>query len=228
MPVEIERLTKMILNDPVKVEVSPTSSTVEGIEQKVYFVNKKNKTKLLIHLFKSSEIFTALVFTRTKHGANKLAEELRANGETCEVIHSNKSQQARQLALSRFKSGKSRVMVATDIVARGIDIAELSHVINYDIPESPEDYVHRIGRTGRAGLGGTAISLCGALDKKSLANIERLINKKIPVVAEHPYPFVETAEVIEPKKSERKPANSRRARFKTEYKTKTHSNYRAR
>lgn len=228
MPSEIERLTKRILNDPVKVEVTPVSSTVEGVVQEVYFVNKSNKTKLLIHLLKSSEIFTALVFTRTKHGANKLAEELRANKETCEVIHSNKSQQARQLALSKFKSGKSRVMVATDIVARGIDIAELSHVINYDIPVSPEDYVHRIGRTGRAGLGGTAISFCGDLDKKSLANIERLIGKKIPHVTEHPFPLVETTELAESKQSERKPVQNRRSRFKTEHKVKPRSNYRSR
>lgn len=226
MPTEIENLTKKILSEPVKVAVAPVSSTVDGVEQRVYFVNKSNKTKLLIHLLKSAEIFTALVFTRTKHGANKLTEELRAAGESCEVIHANKSQRARQLALEKFKSGKSRIMVATDIVARGIDIAELSHVINYDLPESPEDYVHRIGRTGRAGQSGTAISFCGALDRKSLAGIEKLIGKKVPVITENPYPLVETAETAEKKTGGKSFANSRRPRFKTDKSSKPRSNSR--
>lgn len=228
MPPEIERLTKKILTDPVKVAVSVVSSTAETVEQKVYFVNKSNKTKLLIHLLKSSDIYTGLIFTRTKHGANKLTEDLRAAGESCEVIHANKSQQARLQALERFKSGKSRLMVATDIVARGIDIAELSHVINFDLPESPEDYVHRIGRTGRAGLGGTAISFCGALDKRSLANIEKLIGKKITAVDEHPYPLIESADPIEPKADAKTSAYKRKPRFQAASKNKQRSNYRAR
>ncbi|UOO37425.1 DEAD/DEAH box helicase [Oscillospiraceae bacterium CM] len=194
MPPEIEALTKTILKDPVKVAVAPVSSTSNDIEQVVYHVNKTNKTKLLIHLLKDSEIVSALVFTRTKHGANQLTEALRAAGESCEVIHANKSQSIRLRALEKFKSGKARVLVATDIVARGIDIAELSHVINFNIPESPEDYVHRIGRTGRAGLTGTAISFCDSLEKRSLASIEKLIGKTIPVVAEHPFPLDETKE----------------------------------
>lgn len=194
MPPEIEKLTKKLLKNPVKVAVTPVSSTVDTIVQSVYFVNKSNKTRLLIHLLQDAEIYSALVFTRTKHGANRLAESLRAAGETCDVIHANKSQMARQRALAGFKSGKTRILVATDIVARGIDIIELSHVINFDIPEVPEDYVHRIGRTGRAGLGGTAISFCDAPEKASFADIEKLIGKRIPVVAEHPYPLVFVAE----------------------------------
>jgi ATP-dependent RNA helicase RhlE len=211
MPAEIEKLTRKILTAPVKVAVSPVSSTVDSIDQMVYFVNKSNKTKLLIHLLKNPDIYSALVFTRTKHGANRLAEALQANGETCDVIHANKAQSARQLALSRFKTGKSRVLVATDIVARGIDIIELSHVINFDLPESPEDYVHRIGRTGRAGLSGTAISFCDNLEKKYLANIEKLIGKKIPEIAEHPYPLVISAETVQKKIIERAHVSGRHA-----------------
>ncbi|MGE4485226.1 MAG: DEAD/DEAH box helicase [Oscillospiraceae bacterium] len=192
MPAEIEKLTKRLLDNPVKVEVTPVSSTVDTINQQVYFVNKSNKTKLLIHLLKNPDIVSALVFTRTKHYANKLTDALRAQGETCDVIHANKAQSARQQALARFKSGESRILVATDIVARGIDIIELSHVINFDLPEAAEDYVHRIGRTGRAGLGGTAISFCEY--PKLLANIERLTGKKIEVIEDHPYPFVASAE----------------------------------
>jgi ATP-dependent RNA helicase RhlE len=177
MPPDIEKMEDRLLNDPVKVAVTPVSSTVDIVEQLVYYVNKSNKTKLLIHLLKDAGIYSALVFTRTKHGANKLTEALREAGEACDVIHANKSQQARQQALARFKSGKSRVLVATDIVSRGIDIVELSHVINFDIPESPEDYVHRIGRTGRAGLGGTAVSFSDGPEKLLISDIEWLTGK---------------------------------------------------
>jgi ATP-dependent RNA helicase RhlE len=194
MPADIEKLTERLLKNPVKVAVTPVSSTVDNVEQSLYYVNKSNKTKLLIHLLKNTEINSALVFTRTKHGANKLSEALRDAGESCDVIHANKSQQARQLALSRFKSNKSRVLVATDIVSRGIDIIELSHVINFDVPESPEDYVHRIGRTARAGLGGTAITFCDGPEKKSVSDIEWLTGIKLAVVTEHPYPLVASAE----------------------------------
>lgn len=194
MPSEIEKLARTLLKDPVKVAVTPVSSTVDSISQAVYFVNKSNKTKLLIHLLKDPSIVSALIFTRTKHGANKLNEALQAAGETSDVIHANKAQAARLRALAKFKSGKSRVLVATDIVARGIDIVELSHVVNFDIPESPEDYVHRIGRTGRAGLSGSAISFCDAPEKKYFVGIEKLIGIKIPIVNDHPYPAVAMAE----------------------------------
>jgi ATP-dependent RNA helicase RhlE len=187
MPAEIERLTKRILKNPVKVAVTPVASTVDSVEQKLYYVNKANKRKLLLHLLKTEDIASALVFTRTKHGANRLKEALCAAGEACEVIHADKSQSVRQAALNRFKSGKARVLVATDIVARGIDIVELSHVFNFDLPESPEDYVHRIGRTARAGLGGTAISFCDPPEIKNLDGIEKLIGKRLEVISEHPY-----------------------------------------
>lgn len=190
MPQEIERLTKTILKNPAKVTVTPVSSTVDSIDQTVYFVNKNNKTKLLIHLLKDEAIVSALVFSRTKHGANKITQDLIKAGITCEVIHANKSQTARILALQKFKDKESRVLLATDIVARGIDIDELSHVINFDLPEVPEAYVHRIGRTGRAGLGGSAISFCDEHERKLLKDIEKLISKNIEVVNDHPYPFV--------------------------------------
>lgn len=201
MPPEIEKLTKKILTDPVKVSVTPVSSTVDAIDQYVCFVNKSNKTKLLLHLLKNSNIVSALVFMKTKRGANQLTEALRVAGETCEVIHANKAQSVRLQALEKFKTGKARVLVATDIVARGIDIIELSHVINFNIPEAPEDYVHRIGRTGRAGLEGTAISFCDELEKRSLKDIEKLIGKSIPVISDHPYPLVEMEEAAGPSRS---------------------------
>lgn len=209
MPPEIEKLTHKILKDPEKIAVTPVASTVDSVEQQVYFVNKFNKTKLLIWLLKDQSIYSALVFTRTKHGANKLAESLRAAGETCGVIHSNKSQTARLQALADFKSGDLRVLAATDIVARGIDIAELSLVVNFDIPEAPEDYVHRIGRTGRAGLGGRAVSFCDTPEKTSLRDIEKLIGKKIDVVDDHPYPLV-SLPVSEMQEKENAPASRRR------------------
>ncbi len=154
MPTEIAKLAGTMLNKPVKVTITPVSSTVEVIEQNVYHVNKTNKINLLIHLLKNKEIVSALVFSRTKHGADKIVKLLERSGYKAQAIHGNKSQNARQLALNNFKERKIRVLVATDIAARGIDIDELSHVFNYDLPEVPETYVHRIGRTGRAGLGG--------------------------------------------------------------------------
>ncbi len=222
MPREIEKLAQTLLSSPVKVEVTPASTTVDSIEQSVYFVNKANKTKLLLHLLENPEIVSALVFTRTKHGANKLAEKLRDAGQTCEVIHANKAQSARQLALSKFKTGKARILVATDIVSRGIDIVELSHVINFNLPESPEDYVHRIGRTGRAGLGGTAVSFCDQLEKKSLTEIEKLIGKDIAVIEGHPYPLVAEAEPVQAKTGERAPQPRRNRPFSPKNKARPH------
>ncbi len=200
MPGEIEKLTKTLLKQPVKVEVTPAASTVDSIDQSIYLVNKCNKAKLLLHLLENSDIVSALVFTRTKHAANKLAYTLLNKGVTCEVIHSNKSQTARKLALSHFKVGKARVMVATDIVSRGIDIAELSHVINFNLPESPEDYVHRIGRTGRAGHAGKAISFCDNSEAYFLLGIEKLIGKKIKILADHPYPLQYVPEEMNPER----------------------------
>ncbi|NLY82491.1 MAG: DEAD/DEAH box helicase [Clostridiales bacterium] len=191
MPTEISKLADQLLTDPVKVAITPVSSAVEIIEQAVYYVNKSNKTRLLVHLLKNEDIISALVFSRTKHGANKIVKLLEKAGINAEAIHGNKSQNKRQLALKNFKDKKTRVLVATDIAARGIDVDELSHVINYNLPEVPETYVHRIGRTGRAGLGGIAISFCDQEEKSLLKEIEKLTSKKVPVVSDHPYPLVE-------------------------------------
>ncbi|MBX4266036.1 DEAD/DEAH box helicase [Clostridium estertheticum] len=188
MPGEISKLVDNILVNPVKVAVTPVSSTIELIEQAVYFVDKKDKKSLLIHLLKDKSIVSALVFSRTKHGANKITKDLNNEGIEAQAIHGNKSQSARQLALNNFKQGITRVLVATDIAARGIDVDELSHVINFDLPNIPETYVHRIGRTGRAGLGGIALSFCDVEEKPFLKDIEKVIKKSIPVIEDHPYP----------------------------------------
>ncbi|WP_196000231.1 DEAD/DEAH box helicase [Clostridium sp. 1001271B_151109_B4] len=184
MPKEVMKLVNSILNNPVKVEVQPVSSTVEIISQGVYYVPKKNKRSLLIHLLKDESIKSVIVFSRTKHGANKIAKDLEKSGVTSAAIHGNKSQNQRQLALNNFKQGNIRVLVATDIAARGIDIDELSHVINYDLPDVAETYVHRIGRTGRAGSSGIAITFCDEEEKAMFRSIEKLIGKSIPVLEE--------------------------------------------
>lgn len=187
MPDEISSLANSILTDPLRVEVTPVSSTAEKVEQAVYFVEKQNKRHLLVHLLKDQSIRSALVFTRTKHGANKVAADISKSGIFAEAIHGNKSQSARQAALSNFKSGRTRVLVATDIAARGIDIDELSHVVNYELPNIPETYVHRIGRTGRAGMSGIALSFCEAEELPYLKDIQKLTGQLVPVVTEHPY-----------------------------------------
>ncbi len=191
MPPEIEKLSASILKKPIKVTITPVSSTVDVIEQSLYYVDKGNKIKLLVELLKDKSIDSALVFSRTKHGANKIVAELEKKGFTAEAIHGNKSQNARQKALENFKKRKTRILVATDIAARGIDIDQLSHVINFDLPEVPETYVHRIGRTGRAGLGGIAISFCSFEEKPLMKEIEKLISKSIPVVEDHNFPLRE-------------------------------------
>lgn len=190
MPAEIQKLVAQILNNPVKVEVAPVSSTADTIKQSVCFVDKNNKPKLLVDFLKLGEINSALVFTRTKHGADKLVKELAKSNILSKAIHGNKSQGARQNALLEFKSGKIKVLIATDLAARGIDIDELSHVFNYDLPNIPETYVHRIGRTGRAGLNGTSISFCNIEEKPYLKDIEKLIGKNIPVILDHSYPML--------------------------------------
>ncbi|ACA55386.1 DEAD/DEAH box helicase [Clostridium botulinum] len=187
MPSEITKLVDSIVKDPIRVEVTPVSSTVDTITQEVYHVRKKQKRALLKHLLKDKSIESALVFSTTKRGANMIAKDLVEAGIEAEAIHGNKSQNARQRALNNFKEGKIRVLVATDIAARGIDVNELSHVFNYNLPDIPETYVHRIGRTGRAGAKGVAISFCDIEETKSLKAIEKLINKEIPVVEDHPY-----------------------------------------
>ena len=189
MPPEISLLANTILTNPKRVEVTPVASTANTIQQKIYFVDKGNKRKLLRDLLQDKSIATALVFTRTKHGADRVAKELNQSGIRSEAIHGNKSQNARQRALSNFKAQTTRVLVATDIAARGIDIDELSHVINFELPNVPETYVHRIGRTGRAGASGISISFCDEEEKEFLHDIQKLIGKTIPVVSDHPYPM---------------------------------------
>jgi ATP-dependent RNA helicase RhlE len=187
MPPEIQQLANILLNNPVKVQVTPPSSTVDLIQQSMYYVEKMNKRSLLIHLLKDATIETALVFTRTKYGADKISRDLNKAGIRAEAIHGNKSQNARQAALHQFKTRRTRILVATDIAARGIDIDDLTHVINYDLPNIPETYIHRIGRTGRAGASGVAISFCDYEEKMFLKDIEKLIAKMVPVVKEHPF-----------------------------------------
>ncbi|MBI3137276.1 MAG: DEAD/DEAH box helicase [Sphingobacteriales bacterium] len=203
MPPEIQKLAAVLLKHPAKVEVTPPSSTVDKIEQRLYHVAKKEKPELLLHLLDNPEIKTTLVFTRTKHGADKVVRILQRNKIRSAAIHGNKSQNARQGALADFKNGGIRVLVATDIAARGIDIDELSHVINFDLPDVPETYVHRIGRTGRAGNDGIAISFASADEKEELRDIQKLVGKNIPVIAEHP--FTENAHVMAPPPGERQP-----------------------
>jgi ATP-dependent RNA helicase RhlE len=187
MPKEIAGLANAILNNPIKVEVTPVSSTVEKISQGLYFVEKADKRHLLVHLLQDPKIERVLVFTTTKHGADKVCKDLYKNHIAAEAIHGNKSQNARQRALSNFKEGKIRVLVATDIAARGIDVDDLTHVINYDLPNIPETYVHRIGRTGRAGASGIALSFCDADERPFLRDIMKLIAVDIPIIEEHPY-----------------------------------------
>ena len=187
MPTEIEKLSATLLHNPAKVEVTPVSSTVEKIEQAVYYVEKDQKKHLLIHLLKDKAIQTALVFTRTKHGADKVVKELTRVGISAEAIHGNKSQNARQRALSNFKAGTTRILVATDIAARGIDVDQLSHVFNFELPNVPETYVHRIGRTGRAGASGMAVSFCDSEERPYLNDIQKLIKITLPVVREHEF-----------------------------------------
>ena len=189
MPGEIKQLADTILNKPERVEVTPISSTAETIQQEMYFVDKGEKRNLLTHILKDKNIKTALVFTRTKHGADKVVKDLIREGITAEAIHGNKSQNARQRALSNFKNRTTRILVATDIAARGIDVDDLTHVINYELPNVPETYVHRIGRTGRAGASGIAFSFCDHEEKEFLKDIQKLIAVSILVNDAHPYPM---------------------------------------
>lgn len=187
MPTEIAGLANSILVNPVKVEVTPVSSTAQTISQSLYYVEKADKKNLLIHILKDNSIERVLVFARTKHGSDKIVKDLVRQGITAEAIHGNKSQNARQRALTNFKAATTRVLVATDIAARGIDIDELTHVINYELPNVPETYVHRIGRTGRAGANGIAFSFCDQEEKEYLRDIQKLIGKTIPVESNHPF-----------------------------------------
>ena len=229
MPKEIEQLAAGILHDPAFVKVDPVSSTVDRIQQSLYFVEKGNKKFLLPWLIKNlkPEVVNALVFSRTKHGADKIAKDLNKQGIPAAAIHGNKSQTARVTALEDFKAGKTRVLVATDIAARGIDISELSHVFNYDLPEVPETYVHRIGRTARAGADGTAVSFCAPEEKEYLAGIEKLNRRQIPVVSGHPWDGVPAPVKAAPPVRGKKPKAEAEQPVKTEQPAKAEKAARA-
>ena len=213
MPQEIAELSQKILQNPVRVEVTPQSSTVDAIEQRLYKVDKGNKKFLLQHVLQDESLDSVLVFTNTKHGADRVVKELGRAGIAAMAIHGNKGQTARIRALDSFKSGAIRVLVATDIAARGIDVNELAAVVNYELPNVPETYVHRIGRTGRAGRGGVAVSFCNFDELAYLKDIEKLTKKKVPVVEDHPWPM----EIFEPapkkQREPRPPAGGRDSRL---------------
>ncbi len=195
MPKEIEKISNALLNKPVKIQIAPVSATADTVEQRLYFVDRVNKKNLLFQLLKENKKGSVLVFTRTKHGADRLVKQLAKEKIIAQAIHGDKSQGARQKALENFKNNTIRVLIATDIAARGIDIEELAYVVNYDLPNIAETYVHRIGRTGRAGLGGIAISFCDFTEKEYLADIEKLIRKKIPEMTGHDFPLVDTTPI---------------------------------
>ena len=211
MPTEVEKLAMDLLHEPESVKVDPVSSTVKKIDQCLYYVDKANKKFLLAKLLRESDVENALVFSRTKHGADRIVRELKKEGIDSVAIHGDKSQGQRQNALARFKSGESKVLIATDIAARGIDIAGLSHVFNYDMPMEPEAYVHRIGRTGRAGCDGTAISFCCIDEIKQLDQVEKLIGKRLPV-KESDWPMLITTPT-DPKEKEAARQLARAARM---------------
>jgi ATP-dependent RNA helicase RhlE len=187
LPPAIQEIASNLLQNPVRVEVTPLSTTAERIEQKVCHVSRSDKPKLLRHMLKEYSQGLVIVFARTKHGANRLAEDLHKDGIRADAIHGNKSQAARQKALENFRAGRARVLVATDVAARGIDVKGISLVINYDIPDEPESYVHRIGRTARAGAEGIAIAFCDPSERGSFRDVQRLIRQTIPVMEEHPF-----------------------------------------
>ena len=211
MPADVARLSDTMLKDPAKVKITPESTTANTIDQYVYYVDKENKKDLLLHILKDQSIESLLVFTRTKHGADRLVKQLSKNKITAKAIHADKSQGARQSALSSFKERKIRVLIATDIAARGIDIDELTHVVNYDLPNISETYVHRIGRTGRAGLNGIAIAFCDFDEKELLSDIERLIRMHLKEVKDHPYPLMNNFPAVKNTQPRKDPSKAKAA-----------------
>ena len=212
MPMSIRELAEMFLKDPVQVEVAPVSSTAEKVEQRVYFVDKADKRQLLYHLIKNENITDTLVFSRTKHGADNIVKALRKQGVAADAIHGDKSQNARQRVLDSFKSKEVGVLVATDIAARGIDIDQLDYVINFDLPNIPETYVHRIGRTGRAGNDGVAISFCGKDEVGYWKDIKKLIKVDVTEVKDHPYPWGSAAESEKPQSNSNRSGGAHKSR----------------
>lgn len=223
MPPNIVKLANTILYQPIKIEVTPVSSTAETIQQSVYLTNKNEKKDLLIHLLKNEDMDQVLVFSRTKHGANRIARDLDKKRIKAVPIHGDRSQNQRQKALSDFKDGKLRVLVATDIAARGIDIDKLKYVINYDVPNLPETYVHRIGRSGRAGEDGIAISICEPEELEYLKDVEKLIKQKVKVIKDHPFPQTDKPMTA----TEKKEVNKEKARRKQEFFANRKKNSRA-
>ncbi|MEG2322035.1 MAG: DEAD/DEAH box helicase [Bacilli bacterium] len=207
MPKEIKELANDFLKNPVTVSITPVASTVPKIKQSIYYIAKKEKLNLLLDILNEEKITSALVFTRTKHGADKLSDQLREYNVKCGVIHGNKSQPNRVKALANFKEGKTPLLIATDIAARGIDINELSHVINYDMPEKAELYVHRIGRTARAGHEGISISLCSEDEMSRLRDIEKLIKQRIPAIS-HKYTAKDEVKIETTSKNNHKTNNN--------------------
>ena len=213
MPMAIRELSEMFLKDPVSVTVSPVSSTAEKVEQRVYFVDKTEKRNLLHHLITKENLSDVLVFSRTKHGADNVVKALRKKGVAAEAIHGDKSQNARQRVLDAFKAKEVGVLVATDIAARGIDIDQLPFVINFDLPNIPETYVHRIGRTGRAGNGGIAISFCGKDEAPYWKDIQKLIKVDVEVIKDHPYQWQDgSPDENTPKKSSNRSGEAHNSR----------------
>ncbi|MBT5470183.1 MAG: DEAD/DEAH box helicase [Nitrospina sp.] len=213
MPKKILNLSNQILSNPKKVAVNPVSSTAETIQQSLYMTNKTNKSDLLLHILKNPELKQVLLFSRTKHGADRIVRKLQKNNIKCSAIHGDKSQNQRQKALKEFKENNIRVLVATDIAARGIDINKLRYVINYDIPNEPETYVHRIGRCGRAGEKGVSISICEPEENAYINDIEKLIKQKIKIVNENPFPQTDSPMSASEKKEVEKEKNRKKQEF---------------
>lgn len=218
MSKEIEALSRNILGQPARITIQPEQATAERVDQALYYVSKRNKSKLLLHLLEEEHIESLLVFSRTKHGANKIVKILEKSGINAAAIHGNKSQTNRQKSLNAFKAGDIHVLVATDIAARGIDVDELSHVLNYDLPNVPETYVHRIGRTGRAKASGIALSFCDGEERAYLRDIQKLIAQRIPVIEDHPY--VDDGGQPPQETPNSKPSNHRRSKTSTNRRAK--------
>jgi ATP-dependent RNA helicase RhlE len=213
MPIAIRELAEMFLTDPATVQVSPVSSTIDTVDQRIYFVDKSDKRQLLYHVIRNEKLSNILVFSRTKHGADNVVKALRKQGLSAEAIHGDKSQNARQRALDSFKNKETDILVATDIAARGIDIEQLPFVINFDLPNIPETYVHRIGRTGRAGNGGIAISFCGKDEEGYWKDIIKLTKAKVTTIDEHPYPWKNNAgEPIKPESNSNRSGGAHKSR----------------
>lgn len=228
MPKAIAKLANSLLKNPQKVEITPESTTVDRIDQKLFMVERSNKFKLLKDILHNESIESALIFTRTKHGADRVVRDLTKSEISAVAIHGNKSQGARERALKSFKEGKVRILVATDIAARGIDIDRVTHVINFNLPEDVESYVHRIGRTARAGREGTSLSFCEETEVKLLKNIEKFIKYKIPVEANHQYHVIHSKQAIEQEETRKKEARNHRLSNRKKVKPKVRNSQNAR